>query len=317
MRAGLVLLAVTVFLMLGILEVATRWLHADIGSTGDNTSYFAKRWEAAHGGGRNSLGFRDREMTARADGVTRIVVVGDSFTYGQGVEREERFTEQVQAGVGPDVDILNFGRPGANYEAHLANMLLALETAQPDIVILQWLYNDVQPAAERRPRPWHLAGPLHRFIQPYSALYFVANRGFAQLQRDLGLASSDPDYFDKFADPEGAPAMAARARLAAVLDAPEATGVPYGILLWPGMGDRSFASGAALFDQVLAVCTERDIPCLDLRPALAAAPPEASLMVSVYDGHPNALAHQLAAKAVLGWLPELLKRDYTEAFELD
>jgi lysophospholipase L1-like esterase len=291
--------------MLGTLEVATRWFYADIGSTGDNTSYFARRWKAQHEGGRNSLGFREGEITAKAEGVTRIVVVGDSFTYGQGVNRQERYTERLDSALGPQIEILNFGDPGANYDTHLANMELALEIAKPDVVVLQWLFNDVQPADERGPGPMNLAGPFHRFIQPYSALYFVLNLGFKQLQTDLGLAPST-NYFDKFADPASIPAVAAQARLEAVLDMPAAADLPYGMILWPALYNLRFTFDEALFNQVLAVCAERDISCLDLRPALAAAPTDASLMVNSYDAHPSKLAHQLAAEAALPWLKELI-----------
>lgn len=312
MRSGFIILATAVLVSLGALEVATRWLYADVGSTGDNTSYFAQRWKAQHDGGRNSLGFREGEITAKAEGVTRIVVIGDSFTYGQGVYRQERYTARLELALGPQLEILNFGDPGGNYDAHLANMDLALAIAKPDVVILQWLFNDVQPADERRPGPMNLAGPFHRFIQPYSALYFVSNLGFKQLQTDLGLAPST-NYFDKFADPAGIPAVAARARLEAVLDIPAAAGLPYGMILWPALRDRRFTFDAALFNQALAVCAERGIPCLDLRPALAEAPTDESLIVSSYDAHPSKLAHKLAAEAAVPWLKELIE----EALESD
>lgn len=308
MRAGLLILLATLGVTLGGLEAATRWYFAGLGSTGDNTSYFARQWARANEGGRNALGFREREVQPKRIGVTRIVVVGDSFTYGQGVRREERFTERLDQALGPAVDVLNFGTPGANYERHISNMALALELADPDIVLLQWLFNDVQLEGVHPPRPVNLAGPLHRFFQPYSAAYFIANRGFTQLQWDLGLAPARTAYYEQFADPAGDPAVAARARLETVLDLPRAAGLPHAIVLWPGsLADRNFTFDAALFDQVMAVCAARGVACLDLRPALTAAPEALPLAVSIYDTHPSAGAHAVAAEALLPVLRALVQ----------
>lgn len=192
-------------------------------------------------------------------------------------------------------------------------MALALEAAKPEVVILEWIFNDVEPANERRPKSINLSGSSHHFVQLHSALYVVADLGFKQLQADVGLVRSSDSCFGRFADPEGAPALAARARLEAVLNLPAEAGLPCGIILWPAVVDRSFTDHAALFEGVLSACAERSIPCLDLRPALALAPSDPSLVVSIYDRHPNGLAHKLVVDAVLPWLEllvsEMLERD--------
>ncbi len=306
MRAGLAILAVTLALTLVVLEFATRWVFADIGSTADNTSYFAERWRAAEGGGMNALGMREREIGQKQPGVTRIVVIGDSVTYGQGVRRQDRYTERLDAALGPGFEVLNFGVPGANYQDHERTIDRAVASADPDVLILQWLFNDVQPPGERRPRRWRLAGPLHRFVQPYSALYFVANRAFGQIQASLGLAPDERAYFARFADPEGAPAIGARQRLEALLDRLAATGLRRGMILWPSPDDLDTAFDGALIDQALLVCAARALPCLDLRPALRAVPAGRSLVVSSHDAHPSAFAHQQVAQAMHFWLPRLV-----------
>ena len=179
-------------------------------------------------------------------------------------------------------------------------------------MILQWFYNDVQPPGVRRPQPWNLAGPFHRFVQPWSVLYFVANTGFGQLQHDVGLAPPDYDYFAAFHDPASERAMGARARLLEVIDIAAAANRPLGIVLWPSFGERAaegdFLREQPLFAQVLEVCDERALSCLDIRPALRSVSRDESLIVSRYDAHPNALANRIAAEAVATWLPELLSR---------
>lgn len=311
MRSALVLFAITIAAALGLLEGGVRWIYADLGSTADNTSYFAERWRATYEGGLNSHGFREREITTVQPGVKRIAVVGDSLTYGQGIERDQRFTDRLDQALGDDIEVLNFGVPGANYAELREIMSEAIDIARPDAVILQWYINDVQPLGERSPRAKNLAGPLHRYVQPYSALYFVANRGFAQLQRSLGLVPAGDDYYEGFRDPQGERATTARQRLEAVLDVAKAADIPIGIVLWPAVTDRTpdgdFERHAFLFDQVLTVCADRQLSCLDLRPHLRALPADAGLVVNRFDAHPSALANEVAAQAMHGWLTTAIR----------
>jgi hypothetical protein len=310
-RAGLLTLAVSVALTLGALELATRWLFAGLGTTGDSWSYFSLEWRRDHEGGLNELGFREREILPKAKDVTRIAVIGDSFTYGLGILREERLTERVDAGLGQGFEILNFGWPGNDYPEHIVNLETALAVADPDLVVLAWFYNDVGAPGVPTPDLANLAGPLHRYVYRRSALYVLANRGFKQLQQGLGFEHPYHADIATFHDPEGAPALGARARLEQFLDLAAAADVPAGIVLWPAVSEDSRAADLLrdepLFAQVFDVCAARGLPCLDLRPAMREVPADQSLVVSQYDAHPNALANEVATQAVLAWLPEWLE----------
>jgi hypothetical protein len=315
MRSALVLLVATVVIMLGVLEGVTRWVFADVVSASDMTSFFGKRWHAYHEGPLNSLGFRERELRPKRPDVQRVVVVGDSFTYGQGIAREERLTERLDAALGVAVEVHNFGRYGANYPEHVGIMATALDVAEPDFVILQWYTNDVQPpdAPSAPPPGWSsLAGPLHPYVNPHSALYFLANTAFKRVQRAVGLAPTFDDQFAPFRDPETPEAGAARERLERVLDIALHSGTSHGIILWPSIGDRvrqdDFMSEDALIVQVLEVCQDRSLPCLDLRPALRGVPLDQSLAANPFDNHPNARANAHAATATAEWLREQLRQ---------
>jgi len=96
----------------------------------------------------NALGFREtRAPRAPADGTTRVVAIGDSFTQGYGVEVEERFTNRLErlleARGGRPVEVINLGVPGASppdYLHHLRTTGLAYE---PDVVLIGFMANDV------------------------------------------------------------------------------------------------------------------------------------------------------------------------------
>jgi len=67
----------------------------------------------------NSHGFRGKEVTLRKpDSVKRIIVLGDSFVFGQGLEEDETYPfqleTQLRAKTGGAWEVLNFGIPGYN-----------------------------------------------------------------------------------------------------------------------------------------------------------------------------------------------------------
>ena len=75
----------------------------------------------------NAQGFRaDRDFTAAHDaGTPRVLVLGDSYTAGDGVNNGERFTELLAARHG--VEVLNLGLSGAGAD----QLVLALEEVMP------------------------------------------------------------------------------------------------------------------------------------------------------------------------------------------
>ena len=117
-------------------EHLTRYVYRDITTTGDNGSYFAKQWRYQQFGpgssNYNSWGRREQEFDRVApENTYRIVVVGDSITYGQGIEEEERFTNRLAsdlAGSGTPFQVLNFGKSGANFPHHVREIKKVLET---------------------------------------------------------------------------------------------------------------------------------------------------------------------------------------------
>src|SRR5690606_15751071 len=303
MIRNLALLAVACVLVLAGLEFATRLIFDDIGTTGDNGSWFARRWHAEHPPLRNALGFRERDFAPTAPPeVYRIAVVGDSFIYGQGILESERMTDRLEQrlnAAGTHFEVLNFGDSGANYERNTSNTELAITAARPDFVLLSWYQNDVVDPDGPKLHQHALGWKLHRWLNPHSALYSVANEAFARLQSATGIAN----YAAGLAEYGGAGPWAERAqdRLRALLEVPRRHGVPAAMILWrqPAEATVALAEEVGLIDRVLAVCAERNIACLDLGPALAPHAAGDRLILNRFDTHPNGRANELAAEAVL------------------
>jgi lysophospholipase L1-like esterase len=97
----------------------------------------------------NADGFRGpQHAQARADGVFRVAVLGDSLTFGFGVEEAEVYTAQLEAELGRllaprKVEVLNFGVGGYNPYNEVALFEGIAAAWQPDLVLIQFCINDL------------------------------------------------------------------------------------------------------------------------------------------------------------------------------
>lgn len=93
----------------------------------------------------NSLGFRDHEVSLEKGAAYRIVAIGDSFTYGWGVNIEDTWEKRLEFYLrarGLNVEVLNLGKPaaGPNEYAQIADAVIP--ALKPDLLILGILSGD-------------------------------------------------------------------------------------------------------------------------------------------------------------------------------
>lgn len=116
-------------------------------------------WGATRPARTNSSGWRDRERAAApAEGVRRVVVLGDSFTFGVGADDGDRFTELLEARRA-DLEVLNFGVNGYGTDQALCVLREEGLGYAPDVVVYEsYLGNDLVDIAHsvrhRWPKPW-------------------------------------------------------------------------------------------------------------------------------------------------------------------
>ena len=87
----------------------------------------------------NTLGMRDRDVDLQQKAGVRVLALGDSFTYGWGVDDAlpwPRVVERRLAQEAHPVEILNFGCPGSGVDAyaHIAESVVPM--AKPDVVLV-------------------------------------------------------------------------------------------------------------------------------------------------------------------------------------
>jgi lysophospholipase L1-like esterase len=91
----------------------------------------------------NAWGYRSAPVElARSPGRPRVVLLGDSFTYGHGVEDDETFGAQLGVLL-PELEVINTGVDGYG----TAQQLLLLRDEglcfQPDVVVVAFFWNDL------------------------------------------------------------------------------------------------------------------------------------------------------------------------------
>lgn len=86
----------------------------------------------------NALGLRGPELGAKTPGARRLLAIGDSFTYGHGVQDDEAYpavVERLLRARGRDVQVVNAGVPGYNTDQAYTWMLRDGFTLAPDVVL--------------------------------------------------------------------------------------------------------------------------------------------------------------------------------------
>ena len=87
----------------------------------------------------NSLGFRDREFGLEKTSKIRAVVIGDSVTYGNGVNLEDTWIKRAEASLrnqGIDIEMLNLGKPAAGPRDYANIAECAVPRLKPDMIIV-------------------------------------------------------------------------------------------------------------------------------------------------------------------------------------
>ena len=95
----------------------------------------------------NSLGLRSPELGPKSDDEFRVLVLGDSITFGDYVPFEETYTAQLESrldGRRPRVTVINAGLPGAGASDELYHYLEICDAVDADLILVGMYLNDSQ-----------------------------------------------------------------------------------------------------------------------------------------------------------------------------
>lgn len=166
--------------------------YSDLPATGNVDG---ERYTWGHLVENNKHGFREREFSSpKPPGTYRIMVLGDSFTWGQGLAVRERYTAIAEKLLNERFDdrnfeVLNFGVRGVatTTERDLLRELHSI--VDPDLIVVGFCLND--------PQPRHQSYSIEREkLQESSIGQFV--HASARNLREFGLPYTGKIFFNSF-----------------------------------------------------------------------------------------------------------------------
>jgi lysophospholipase L1-like esterase len=258
----------------------------------------------------NAHGFRDRAFGPRRPGVFRILVLGDSVTFGHGQPVEVTYVRRLEAALaaaGYRVEVLNAGIPG--WSTYQQRRFYADEGGglDPDLVLVGFVLNDVTEI-QRGLIELRLATGMRlvrsvNWLAERSAAVAALKRAFAgavapqerEVQSVLELALR-PDA------PEVRHALEnTLAEMGRLQELSAERGAALGLVLFPFRFQLERPSLDAPQRQLRAFAEERGIPVLDTLPLLREHAADAVLMDA---DHLTPLGHRISAEAIAAWLEQ-------------
>lgn len=271
----------------------------------------------------NSHGYRGPELVEpRGDRETRILFVGDSFTWGDLVNDDETLPARLEVEIRdwcPGSQVVNAGIGGTTIVGQRQMVHRALELA-PDLVVLMFYDNDV--AEMSHPRFWDqmLENRRRKSRFPVSVVYSTLNRtalwpvirrsatritnlrrarsegeDAAEVRDDAFWDAQTPRFRDEYA--EEFSNLARELRNA---------GIPFVLVSYPS--HLRIADPDAIFNHaefLERVAARNDVPLLDFLPALTATGLGLDdLYFLPWDGHARPIGYEVAGEALATWLRE-------------
>lgn len=269
----------------------------------------------------NREGLRDDEIAAvKPAGEVRILLLGDSFTFGLGVlDRSATFADRLEAGLNarpPDprashYDVLNAGLPGSL----TARWVEVSETIglryRPDLVLAifflrdgtnLFVQGDFLDPVRREMETWERRSVLARA----SALWRFWGRLAAKRRYARAYVAAFEEAYREEGE-EAAEWQRARENLLALQERWTARGVAFRLVVFPVL----FSLGRdypfeGICETIVSFANEHGIPVLSLLPALRTHD-ASELWISPLDPHPNPRCHALVATELEGWLRPALR----------
>ncbi len=257
----------------------------------------------------NSLGLRNQPVTeSPADGDFRILAVGDSFTFGQGVKNDETYPRILERLLNERVgaaqcDVVNAGNCGANTANELDFLRYTGFKLQPNLVLVQFYLNDVFPP---RPKRTVVDEVMEKLTFPARRSYvlFLANDLFRTVRYGGDIKMSAARIVER-GGPGWKRCAAGIGGLAALC---RENHTPLVMILYPGVSGSDQAE-RLIHPAVTAECARNNVPVIDLLGVFDDVPPERRYAHPA-DHHPSAAVHDLVARHIVA---ELRRHDLLPA----
>ena len=311
MPVSLVLVSVTLTLICFEIALYLKFRDVQIGGidSPSGVTFYRKYYKL------NSWGFRDRErQPTKSPGTFRILVLGDSFTFGAGVKfKEDLYPAILESKLnsgGQDsilYEVINTGVKGLNtaqQHDYLRENGLALD---PDIVIIGHVLNDAETQQLKSELVSSLQGEtllplsLHRILNRHSFTYYIARQNLRGLLQEREKSDTGMTAYDAYLEGlyRGHNLQVYSSEVAALVETCRKSSIPVLLVSFPRISRarESPYPFSHITRTLREIATREGIFFVDLLPAILQSTTE-TLTVSAWDGHPNEVVHAIAAEEI-------------------
>jgi hypothetical protein len=255
----------------------------------------------------NGHGIREPELPPKAAGEHRILLLGDSFVWGDGLREEDTVARQLQRRLDPRgkrYRVINAGISGFDTRDELEQLRRLAPVYQPDTVVLFFFTNDVLARQDRAlegrgaASSWrqNLKESLRENSKLFAFLYYLY-KDVASAYIGVPRALLAPDYFDLDERKPGWTAFLES--FAGIRDYCAARGIGFAFVIIPTLTNLNDKYPfAELRQKVSGTARAAAVPHVDLFDLYAGFRPM-QLWVNPENSHWNGRATAIAADALL------------------
>jgi lysophospholipase L1-like esterase len=252
----------------------------------------------------NSEGLRDREFSVdKPPSVYRIMMLGDSTTFGWGVRQEDTAAKFLERKLNADlppgynhVEVMNTGVGNYDTVQEVAYYETIGWKFHPDLVVLVFFINDPEPV------------PIEKkgFLIDRSYLVAFATNRIDGVMRHMGARPDWKTYYASLYGDDRPGFQACKKALASLAASTRSHDAKLLIALLPELhqinGDTyPFKTAHQKIKNVMAAA---NVPVVELIDGLKDHGPEETLWVTALDDHPNAKANNLVSDQLKRWILE-------------
>lgn len=236
----------------------------------------------------NSDGLRDREYPVERDGRSRrIIFLGDSLTFGWGVEEPDTFASVLERRLGKEMptEIINFGTGNYNTTQEVNLFLEKGLKYNPDAVVVFYFINDAEPL----PKKSSLA-----FLANFRLTTFYWSR-FKKLAARFSPGKTFKEYYADLYRDDQQGWIETRDSFLELARVCREGNIELRVVILPELHNLVEYTFSAEHELLTRFLEANGIEALDLAPMMSDQTDPHALWVALDDAHPNARAHLLIA----------------------
>jgi lysophospholipase L1-like esterase len=242
----------------------------------------------------NSDGFRDQEYPVERSNNYRIVVLGDSLTFGWGVEQDESYEYLLEGMLSETrpTEMINTGHGNYNTSQQVALFKEKGLKYNPDKVVVFYFINDAEVTPVRSKWTW---------VSRSRAVTFLWSRMRGLLSRGSSGQTFESFYTDLYEDDQPG-FITMKDAFIELRGITEQRGIELQVIMIPELHNLVEYPFAAEYGKVSGFLENNDIAVIDLTESFAGYEDAVGLWVALDDAHPNALAHRMIAEYSLEFI---------------